>query len=360
MNCDFWSDRRVLVTGHTGFKGAWLSLVLCNMGAKVTGLALPPPTKPNLFDTARIDFDLHSVIGDIRDHDTVQKIVTDTKPEVVFHLAAQSIVRQSYETPLDTYATNVMGTVNLLEACRRSTHTSAIVIVTSDKCYENNHGNRIFTESDRLGAGDPYSTSKACAELVAASYRSSFPESACAGVASVRAGNVIGGGDWSRDRLLPDLVSAFADSRPAILRNPKSIRPWQHVLDPIFGYMQVAEGLHNCRPGYASAWNFGPDSLECLAVEDLANLAALTWGENSTWTAYDEGGPAEAVTLRLDSSKARKQLGWRPNWNTHQAVEHTIQWYKNFFRGADARTLTAAQINLYRLTNHGNKGTNMP
>jgi CDP-glucose 4,6-dehydratase len=344
VNPGFWRGRRVLVTGHTGFKGSWLVMLLHDLGAQVSGVALAPPSRPNLFEAARVGEGVHSVLADIRDPEVPHGCIAEHAPEVVFHLAAQSLVRASYEDPAETFGTNVMGTVNLLEACRRSTAVRAVVVVTSDKCYANPGDGRAFAESDRLGSGDPYSTSKACAELVAESYRSSFGNTPCAAIATVRAGNVIGGGDWSRDRLLPDLLAAFAQARPARIRHPDAIRPWQHVLDPLCGYLQVAEGLHGGAPGHASAWNFGPDAEGCMSVAEIAAQATGAWGTSASWAARSDGGPPEALALRLDSSRARSALGWAPRWTTREAVEHTVDWHKEFLAGTDARDLSLAQI----------------
>jgi CDP-glucose 4,6-dehydratase len=348
VNRDFWRGRRVLVTGHTGFKGSWLVLLLRELGAQVSGMALAPPSCPNLFEAARVGEDMQSVLADIRDPDVPHRCIAEHAPDVVFHLAAQSLVRASYEDPVDTFATNVMGSVNVLEACRRSMAVRAVVVVTSDKCYANPGNGHAFSESDRLGSGDPYSTSKACAELVAESYRSSFGNTPCAAIATVRAGNVIGGGDWSRDRLLPDLLAAFAQARPSRVRHPDAIRPWQHVLDPLCGYLQVAEGLHSGVPGHASAWNFGPDSEGCVSVAEVAVLAAGAWGASATWAATDDGGPPEAIALRLDSSRARTALGWAPRWSTREAVERTVHWHREFLAGTDARNLCLSQIRAHR------------
>ncbi len=344
VNPDFWRGRRVLVTGHTGFKGAWLVMLLHELGAQVSGVALAPSTRPNLFEAARVGETMQSLLADIRDPDVAHGCISEHAPEVVFHLAAQSLVRASYEDPAETFATNVMGTVNVLEACRRSAAVRAVVVVTSDKCYANPGDGHAFSEADRLGSGDPYSTSKACAELVAASYRSSFGNTPCAAIATVRAGNVIGGGDWSRDRLLPDLLAAFAQARPARVRHPDAIRPWQHVLDPLRGYLQVAEGMYSAVPGHASAWNFGPDAEGCMSVAEVATQAAGAWGTSATWAALGDVGPHEAPALRLDSARARSALGWAPRWSTREAVEHTVQWHKDFLAGMDARDLSLAQI----------------
>ncbi len=348
MNAAFWKGRSVLVTGHTGFKGSWLALWLQNLGAKVTGYALSAPTIPSLFEQARVADGMTSVIGDVRDLATLSDTLAKAQPEIVFHLAAQSLVRLSYDEPVETYATNVMGTVNLLEACRRVDSVAAVVIVTTDKCYENREWLWPYRENDALGGRDPYSNSKACAELVTDSYRQSFLASKNIGVASVRAGNVIGGGDWARDRIVPDAMRAFAGGSPLVIRNPASIRPWQHVLEPLVGYVTLAEKLFGDRKGFAEPWNFGPADDLVLPVGDLADRLVNAWGDGAAWHTVEQAtAPHEARLLRLDASKARDRLGWRPSLSIDAACTWIVDWHKGVADGADARALTDNQTTNY-------------
>ncbi|MDR2259622.1 MAG: CDP-glucose 4,6-dehydratase [Azoarcus sp.] len=352
MNADFWRGKRVLLTGHTGFKGGWLSLVLAHLGAEVTGFALPPPTNPSLFALARLDRETRSIIADLRDAGAIDRAVREARPEIVLHLAAQSLVRQSYADPAGTYATNVMGLVNLLEAARRGDSIRAILIVTSDKCYENRDWPWGYRENDALGGHDPYSSSKACAELAAAAWRASFfcaPESR-AFIATARAGNVIGGGDWAQDRLIPDILRAIEAGEPVRLRRPEAIRPWQHVLDPLHGYLLLAEKL--CREGgaYAEAWNFGPADDGTKPVKWLAERLAQqlsTQRQKPREIPLEIDArlhPREAHCLKLDSAKARARLGWQPRWSLETALEYTAAWYRAWREGADMRDATLRQI----------------
>ncbi|MDR0701342.1 MAG: CDP-glucose 4,6-dehydratase [Azoarcus sp.] len=351
MNADFWRGKRVLLTGHTGFKGGWLSLMLTRLGAEITGFALPPPTDPSLFALARLDRETRSIIADLRDADAIDRAVREARPEIVLHLAAQSLVRQSYATPAETYATNVMGLVNLLEAARRSDAIRAILIVTSDKCYENREWPWGYRENETLGGHDPYSSSKACAELVAAAWRAAFfnaPESR-ARIASARAGNVIGGGDWAQDRLVPDILRALDAGAPIRLRLPEAIRPWQHVLDPLRGYLLLAEKLYREGGAYAEAWNFGPADDETKPVKWLAQRLAqqLTQPPEPREIPLEIDArvhPREAHCLKLDSAKARARLGWRPRWSLETALEHTAAWHRAWREGADMRDFTLRQI----------------
>jgi CDP-glucose 4,6-dehydratase len=347
MNAGAWAGRRVLVTGHTGFKGAWLALWLESRGARVTGLALDPDTSPALFDVLGLGTRIEDHRADVRDALAVARVFDACRPEVVFHLAAQALVRESYREPSGTFATNVMGTVNLLEAVRRCETVRATVVATSDKCYENDETGRAFREGDPLGGHDPYSASKAAAELVTSAWRASFPETRCAAVATVRAGNVIGGGDWSRDRIVPDLVRGFSVGQPVRIRNPGAVRPWQHVLEPLAGYLRVAEALLDGQADCATAWNFGPDSADARPVSELVALAAARWGTGASWELDAALQPHEARLLQLDSARARARLGWRPRWSTAQAIEATIDWYRAQQRGADMRAYSLAQINRY-------------
>jgi CDP-glucose 4,6-dehydratase len=345
---DFWVDKRVLVTGHTGFKGSWLTLWLHALGAKVAGYSLEPPTAPSLWSLLKLSSRVPADTADIRDLTRLQSAFAERQPEIVFHLAAQALVRPSYDDPVSTYATNVLGTVHVLEAARRTKSVRAIVNVTSDKCYENREWERGYRESDAMGGSDPYSSSKGCAELVTAAYRNSFfpagkyREHGVA-LASARAGNVIGGGDWAQDRLVPDLVRAALDGCPARIRNPNSTRPWQHVLDPLHGYLMLAERLWG-EPGLAGPWNFGPAENDAVSVGKLAELLVSQWGEGASW-ATDAGTHVhEANYLKLDCAKARSQLGWRPNLALPVALDWTVEWYRAYARRADLQVLCREQL----------------
>ena len=343
-----WSGKRVLLTGHTGFKGGWLSLWLQQKGADVCGVALPPPTSPNLFQDAKIAAEMRSELGDIRDVDLLTRFFGEHRPEVVFHLAAQSLVRNSYEDPLGTYSTNVMGTANVLEAARKTNGVRAIVVITTDKCYENREWDWPYRETDRLGGYDPYSNSKACAELVVSAFRNSFfnpAEYSRHGVAlaSVRAGNVIGGGDWAEERLIPDMMRAFTAGRPVRIRNPHAVRPWQHVLEPLRGYLAVAESL--CEgAANGQAWNFGPEQSDARPVEWVVRELAEIWGEGARWEPEQAAQPHEAQMLKLDCSKAAARLGWRPELHLREALAMTANWYRERMQGGDMRAFTCSQI----------------
>ena len=350
MGTGFWPGRRVLVTGHTGFKGAWLTLWLRLLGARVAGLALAPDSRPSLFEAAEVGTACErSVLADIRDPAAVDAVFQAFRPEIVLHLAAQSLVRRSYARPVDTYGTNVMGTVHVLDAARRQPEVGAVLIVTSDKCYENREWPWGYRESDRLGGRDPYASSKACTELVTAAYRASFFDGAGrAAVASARAGNVIGGGDWSEDRLVPDLIRAFAAGQPALIRHPDAVRPWQHVLEPLAGYLLLAERLAGSDSAGAEAWNFGPEDADARPVSALADALAQHWGAGATWRRDPAVHPHEAAVLRLDSTKARQRLGWRPRLPLDRAIDWTAAWYRACHAEPQAaRRITEAQIRDY-------------
>ena len=347
MNADFWRGKRVLVTGHTGFKGGWLVAWLRHLGAEVGGVALPPATQPNLFDLAQVSQDLLSTFADIRDISAVRAAFAQFRPEIVFHLAAQAIVRASYDDPVGTYATNVMGTVHVFEAARTS-GIRVLVNVTSDKCYENKEWFWGYRETDALGGKDPYSNSKACAELVTSAYRSSFfngPNRI--GFASARAGNVIGGGDWAQDRLIPDIIAAIRQQRPVPVRNPDSVRPWQHVLEPLSGYLLLAEKLWQDPEIFSSEWNFGPNSDSVRSVRWLVDRIASLWGVPPQQMPQPGEHPHEARLLSLDSSKARAQLGWSPRWGLEQATAAVVDWYKAFDRGASIKPIMLDQIDAF-------------
>ncbi|MHB1097277.1 MAG: CDP-glucose 4,6-dehydratase [Gemmatimonadaceae bacterium] len=340
----FWKGKRVFITGHTGFKGSWLSLWLTNLGATVRGYALPPITTPNAFDALGLAEMLDHVVGDVRDESHLATALADHEPDVVFHLAAQPLVLESYNAPVVTYATNVMGTVHLLEAVRRSSSVRAVVVVTTDKCYENREWVWGYREHDRLGGHDPYSSSKACAEFVASAYRHSFfakTANVPVAISSGRAGNVIGGGDWSADRLVPDSVRSLIRGEAVGVRRPWSTRPWQHVLEPLSGYMRLAEASCEDPRGYAEAWNFGPRDSDITTVRQLMDMMVVEWGGGASWLDISKGltGPHEASLLKLDTSKAASALGWTPRWNLAESVRNTVSWYKNFYAGVTGKRL---------------------
>jgi CDP-glucose 4,6-dehydratase len=323
-----YRGRRVLVIGHTGFKGSWLTLWLSEIGAKVTGLALPPNTIPNHWSL--LDLDIPQYLQDIRDAEAVVSIIKETRPEIVFHLAAQPLVRQSYRNPLETWSTNVMGTANVLEACRKTPSVRAIVVVTSDKCYENKEWTKPYCESDRLGGYDPYSASKAAAELVSASYRSAFFDSSDTPLlATARAGNVIGGGDWSEDRLIPDLVRAITNNAPLEIRSPNATRPWQHVLESLGGYLALGQKLLEGKREFAESWNFGPELEGNRSVSELLTQLKANW-PGILWQGIQQPQPHEANLLNLDSAKAKSRLGWHPVWTFDETLTATSEWYSSF------------------------------
>jgi len=351
VNPDFWRGRRVFLTGHTGFKGSWLSLWLKSLGAEVSGLALEPGV-PGMFVASRLKESIRSIIGDIRDYATVERAMREAAPEVVFHMAAQPLVRESYSQPLETYASNVMGTAHVLEAVRHSAAVRAAVVITTDKCYENLETERGYRESDRLGGHDPYSSSKACAELVSLAYRKSFFEAGSAGralgLATARAGNVIGGGDWGEDRLIPDVVRALAGGARPALRNPGAIRPWQHVLEPLRGYLMLAERLvARDAAAYSEAWNFGPREADARTVEWVAARFLDLWGTKERWGTQPGNHPYEAHWLKLDISKAAARLGWTPALPLEQAIQDTVDWYRRHLAGEDMREASLRQIAAY-------------
>jgi CDP-glucose 4,6-dehydratase len=345
IDSGFWGGRRVFVTGHTGFKGAWLCLLLKSLGAKVSGFAHAPESERGVFCVAGVADDIQHRIGDIREFSGLRDALRDANPDVVIHMAAQALVRPSYADPVETYATNVMGTVHLLEAARQVPHLQAVVVVTSDKCYENVGSAEGYRETDHLGGHDPYSSSKGCAEIVASAYRRSFfHEKAAARVASVRAGNVIGGGDWAQDRLVPDAMRAFSGDHTLLIRNPGALRPWQYVLDPVLGYLLLAERLVRDGAAFAEAWNFGPAAASEVAVERVVRGLVDRWGGSARWEAGAGRHPHEAAYLRLDCSKATERLAWRPLIGLEPALELTVDWYKAQQRGADMREFTLHQI----------------
>jgi CDP-glucose 4,6-dehydratase len=342
-----WGGRRVLLTGHTGFKGAWTSLVLRSLGAQVRGVALAPDTEPNLYTLANLGNAVDSRELDIRDRNALRRVVSEYAPEIVIHMAAQSLVRQSYASPVETYETNVMGTINVLEAVRGVSSVRCVVVVTTDKCYVNREWPWAYREDEALGGRDPYSSSKACAEIVTASWRDSFFSEGSPAIASARAGNVIGGGDWAADRIIPDCVRAFTKRHPVELRHPGAVRPWQHVLEPVLGYLLLAERLAQQPRRFAEAWNFGPYETDSDCVEKVVEIFSRHWGEGARWTSSPGPNPHEAMTLRIDSSKARMKLGWRPRLALEEAVAWTAEWYRGWASGVNAAALCEKQIDKY-------------
>lgn len=357
MNLSFWRGKRVFLTGHTGFKGSWMSLWLQSLGADLTGFALAPPTQPSLFEEARVASGMRSVVGDVRDLNSLQQAIHSAKPEIVIHMAAQPLVRDSYLNPVETYATNVMGTVHLLEAVRLLNGIKAVVNITTDKCYENREWVWGYRENEPLGGHDPYSNSKGCAELVSSAYRSSFfnadtySQHGCA-LATARAGNVIGGGDWAKDRLIPDIIRGFEQGQTVSIRHPEAIRPWQHVLEPLRGYATLAQRLYEHGPRFAEGWNFGPNDEDSMTVGWIAQRMVEMWGADAHWVTTGGDHPHEAHMLKLDISKARSQLGWSPKLGLEQALQLTIDWSHGRRNGADVHQLTLAQISVYQKLIH--------
>jgi CDP-glucose 4,6-dehydratase len=353
MNPQFWSGKRVFVTGHTGFKGSWLCMLLNSLGARVGGYALQPPTQPSLFALARVEQWVQGSVGDVRDLASLTQRMQEFAPDVVIHMAAQSVVLSSYADPVTTYSTNVIGTVHSLEALRALNRPCVFVNVTTDKCYDNRGWVWGYRESDALGGRDPYSNSKACAELVGQSYRESFfPVSRWdehrVSIASARAGNVIGGGDWTPRQLIPEAIAAFREGRPVVLRHPEAVRPWQHVLDCLSGYLRLAQAMVETGAKGSGEWNFGPSETEPLRVCGVVEALAAQWEIARPWVADAQSHASEEMELRLDVSKARAQLGWRCALSTPQALQWTGQWYRDFHRGADAQSLCEEQIARYR------------
>jgi CDP-glucose 4,6-dehydratase len=352
LSRSFWQGRRVFLTGHTGFKGSWLSLWLHSLGADVTGYALEPPTQPNLFEQAKVEGSLISISGDIRDFPRLKSAIADCSPEVVIHMAAQSVVRRGYEDPIENYSSNVMGTVHLLEALRQLKTRCVVVNVTSDKCYANREWVWGYREDEPMGGRDPYSNSKGCAELVTAAFRDSFfppelIEQHGVALASARAGNAIGGGDWTSDQLIPDLMRAFIAGRPCLIRNPSAFRPWQFVLEPLRGYLLLAERLAADGPRFASGWNFGPVDSDAMPVSWIADELVRSWGNQASWSQDSAVHPREAHALKLDASKAGSYLDWHPALPLQQALSWIVEWYRAFQDQADLQQLTLKQITQY-------------
>jgi CDP-glucose 4,6-dehydratase len=344
MKPAFWQGKRVFLTGHTGFKGSWLSLWLQGLGAELTGFALAPPTQPNLFEAAHIADGMRSIIGDIRDLAALQHAIQFAQPEIVVHMAAQALVRRSYQNPVETYSTNVMGTVNLLEAVRHTPGVKAVVVVTTDKCYENREWEWGYRENEPMGGHDPYSNSKGCAELVASAYRRSFLQDQSVSVATARAGNVVGGGDWAADRLIPDVLRAFERNQPVTIRNPHAIRPWQHVLEPLSGYLTLAEHLHTQGQAFTEGWNFGPRAGDAKPVQWIVEHMVASWGNGARWQQDSGAHPHEANYLKLDISKAKARLNWQPRWPLATALEKITAWHQAYLASTNMHEFTMQQI----------------
>lgn len=349
---NIYNGKRVLITGHTGFKGSWLSIWLNEVGANVIGYALNPPTTPSLFEVCDLEKKVTSIVGDIRNPRMLRDVLEKYQPEIVFHMAAQSLVRYSYKEPVETYETNTMGTVNLFEVCRHTPSVRVIINITSDKCYENRELDCSYKENDPMGGYDPYSSSKGCAELITNAYLKSFfnPENfkehgKC--LASVRAGNAVGGGDWGEDRLIPDCIKALLKNKPTVVRDPNAVRPWQHVLEPLFGYLLLAQRLYQDGPRFTGGWNFGPDDKDAKPVRWLVERMAEMWGNNASWEIDQGNNPYEAHFLKLDCSKAKSKLGWHPRWNLKLALKKTVEWFKAYCNHEDMLNITISQIKSY-------------
>ena len=349
VNTAFWKDKRVFLTGHTGFKGSWLSLWLQSMGANVKGYALNPPTTPSLFVEANVSKSMESVIGDIRDLETLKTHMVSFNPDVLIHMAAQPLVRLSYSEPIETYTTNVIGTVNVLEAAKSCNALKSIVSVTTDKCYENKEWSWGYRENEPMGGHDPYSSSKGCAELVTSAYKRSYfytPETAS--LASARAGNVIGGGDWADDRLVPDILKAFEKQKPVVIRNPLSTRPWQHVLEPLSGYLVLAENLYESGDEFAEAWNFGPQEEAAKPVNWILDKMVKNWGKEARWELDKNNNPHEAGFLKLDCSKAASRLNWKPKWSLDHTLNLIVDWHQKWLEGASVKAQCLKEIESYQ------------
>lgn len=344
----FWKGKKVFLTGHTGFKGSWLSLWLQSIGSEVKGYSLLPPTTPSLFNEARVGSIMNSQIGDIRNLESLKQSMKDFNPDILIHMAAQPLVRHSYADPIETYSTNVMGTVNVLESSRYCKNLKSIVSVTTDKCYENREWPWGYREIEPMGGHDPYSSSKGCAELVSSAYRRSFfTSNDTANIATARAGNVIGGGDWAEDRLVPDILRSFEKSEPVIIRNPLSTRPWQHVLEPLSGYLILAEHLYNNGNDYAEGWNFGPNDNDCKPVSWILDRMVKNWGSGASWELDKKNNPHEAGYLKLDCSKAADKLNWQPNWNLEHTLKLIVDWHRSWINGNNMQDRCLLEIESY-------------
>ena len=346
MNQSFWKNKKILITGHTGFKGSWLTVWLKKLGADITGFSKSVPTNPSLFETANIEKDIKSVVGDIQNYELLKETISKCEPEIIFHMAAQSLVIKSYSNPIETFSTNVMGTVNLLYAVKETKKAKIVINITSDKCYENNESLEGYSEEDPMGGHDPYSSSKGCAELITKSFRKSFFSSDHEnniGLASVRAGNVIGGGDWAENRLIPDIIRAIKNKENVKIRNPNALRPWQHVLDPLNGYISLAEKLWDDQKKHSEGWNFGPEKNEVKPVSWIIEEFNELWKNKINWV-VGNNELHEANNLILNCQKAKSRLGWNSKINTETALKMTIEWYTKYFDGKNMREVTEEQI----------------
>ncbi len=343
---NFWKGKRIFLTGHTGFKGSWLSLWLSSLGADVKGYALKPPSSPSLFNEANVDSVIDSQIADIRDQKTLYKSMTTFDPDIVIHMAAQPLVRYSYNEPIETYEVNVIGTAKVLEVARSCSNLKVVVNITTDKCYENDGRSEGYRENDPMGGYDPYSSSKGCAELVTSAYRRSFLQKQGIGLSSVRAGNVIGGGDWAEDRLIPDILRSFERNESVVIRNPKATRPWQHVLEPLSGYLTLVQKMYNNPKKYSEGWNFGPNEKDVKQVDWILNRMISGW-PNSSWELDKESNPHEAGFLKLDIEKAKSKLGWMPVWGLSHTLEKIISWHKAWLNKEDMQAVCLAEIEEY-------------
>jgi CDP-glucose 4,6-dehydratase len=343
---EFWQGKRVFLTGHTGFKGSWLSLWLFSLGATVKGYSLEPPTSPSLFKEAKIDLVIDSQIGDIRDQDALYKSMVDFNPDILIHMAAQPLVRYSYNEPIETYEINVIGTAKVLEVARSCVDLKVIVNITTDKCYENDGRSQGYKEDDPMGGYDPYSSSKGCAELVSSAYRRSFFQEQGVSLASVRAGNVIGGGDWADDRLIPDILRSFEKNESVVIRNPKATRPWQHVLEPLSGYLVLVQKMYSGKGKYAEGWNFGPNKQDVKPVGWILDEMIEKW-PNSSWKLDSDSNPHEAGFLQLDIAKAESKLGWKPVWGLSQTLEKIVDWHKDWLSKKDMQSVCLTEIKEY-------------
>lgn len=350
FNKKFWNKKKVFITGHTGFKGSWLTIMLEYLGAEVFGYSLEPNTSPNLFSLTKLSSTINSTIGDIRDLKHLKKSIKLADPDILFHLAAQPLVRYSYENPIETFETNVMGTVNILEVTK-DTNIKALVNITTDKVYENMEWIWPYRETEKLGGYDPYSSSKACAELVTSAYRNSYfndsNKNYITKIATARAGNVIGGGDWSKDRLIPDIIQAFNEKRKLIIRNPNSVRPWQHVLEPLSGYLMLAEKLYEFGDEFTGSWNFGPDENDCKTVEWIVEKMSYLWKKDVSYEIYKGDKPHEAINLKLDCSKSKDLLNWHPKLNLAQSIEHIVNFNHSLQKKQDVKKLCIQEIEKY-------------
>lgn len=352
----FWKERRVLITGHTGFKGGWLCLWLNQLGAKVSGYSLDPPDEPSFFDEARVASTLdQNIHGDIRDSESFSQAILDVNPEIVIHMAAQTLVKESYINPKLTYSTNIMGTVNLFEGIRKAPSVKVVLNITSDKCYENMETDLGYTEFDPMGGYDPYSSSKGCSELISNAYRKSFFQKENIALATARAGNVIGGGDWAKNRIIPDAIRAFLNNKVLLLRNPGATRPWQHVLEPLLGYIILCQKLMAQPKEFSEGWNFGPNNKDIACVSMVIDIMIKSWGDKATWKVDDGFHPHEASLLVLDCLKANNKLHWNPIWNLERSVTETIQWYKAWNSNKDMHEFSINQIKYYQKENQINE-----